>query len=254
LKNHKSRFKNITEFLTEQKKRNIICEEFNAGLAKQFSLWLKVNKKASQNHVVKNISFIKQTIKHAMQGEHLNYDPLAALVVKRDKPKPVVYLSTADLALLETFAFAQDRLGKIRDVFVFCCHTGLSYVDVSRMDASVDVKDGWIKMKRAKTHHPFLVPLSEKAKGLLTKYAGRLPVASNVKMNAYLKEVAEVVGLPQYLTMHVSRKTFGMLMLNKGVPLETVSRMLGHSNTRVTQSSYAQVNEDRIREDMKGMY
>ncbi len=250
---YRSRYRNVVQFLEQSKKTAIICEEFNAAMARQFALWIKVEKKASQNYAIKNIIFVKYVLKFAMQGEYLQYDPLSVFTLKGDKPKKIVWLTKEQLGTLEDWRFAQQRLVRVRDVFVFCCYTGLSYADVSRLDASRDIKDGMIRMNRAKTEEPFVIPLRAKPKEILERYNGALPVLSNVHMNAYLKEIGAIVGLPQHLTVHVSRKTFGMLMLNAGVPMETVSRMLGHASIKVTQTSYAKVNEDRIKADMQGI-
>lgn len=254
VKTYKSRLKNATAFLTYIRRETMLCEEFNQAIALHFVAWLKKYRKASQNHCVKNVLFVRQTIRYALQSQLLYTDPLIGFTIKKEKPKPIIYLTEEQLKKLESYPFVHEVLRRVRDIFVFCCHTGLSYVDVARFDASRDVKDGWIKMSRTKTDEAFLVPLSEKAKAILIAYPKGLPVTTNANINVHLKEIAAVVELPQNLTCHVSRKTFGMLMLNRGVSIENVSRMLGHSSISITEASYAKVTQNGLEKDLHLMF
>lgn len=254
VKNYRSRLKNVTEFLGHIRRDTMLCEEFNQAIALHFVNWLKKHKKAGQNHCIKNIMFVRQSIKYAMQLQLINHDPLESFRMKPDKPKAIVYLSESQLKRLEEYPFVNATLQRVRDVFVFCCHTGLSYSDVARFDYKQHVRDGWIHMERKKTQEAFIVPLSEKAKALMAAYPNGLPVISNVNMNLYLKEIAAVVELPHHLTVHHSRKTFGMLMLNRGVSLEKVSRMLGHTSVRITQASYAKITQEGLEKDLDIMF
>jgi site-specific recombinase XerD len=142
--------------------------------------------------------------------------------------------------------FALKRLELVRDIFVFSCYTGLAYIDVKnlRQKHIRTSFDGnlWVMTKRQKTDVQSNIPLLDVAKQILEKYKGTLPdekvlpILSNQKMNAYLKEIGDLCGIEQNLTFHLARHTFGTTVtLAKGVPIETVSKMLGHTNIKTTQ-------------------
>lgn len=160
--------------------------------------------------------------------------------------------------------FSGNRLNYVKDIFLFSCYTGLAYVDVKKLKRSeiaVGV-DGekWIFTKRQKTDTPSRIPILPVAEELMDKYKDHeqciiqdrlLPVLSNQKMNAYLKEIADVCGINKILTFHIARHTFATTVtLSNGVPIETVSRMLGHKNLRTTQH-YAKILDMKVSEDMK---
>ena len=173
------------------------------------------------------------------------------------------FLDEEELEQLESTKMGNERLERIRDCFVFSCYTGLSYVDVKELNRDNIVKgiDGnhWISTKREKTDKPVKVPLLPKAQEILEKYMqcpemenkeSLLPISSNQKTNAYLKEIADSCDIDKNLTFHVARHTFATtVMLSNGVPIETVSKLLGHSKLSTTQI-YARVVESKISEDI----
>src|SRR5690606_17454522 len=172
-----------------------------------------------------------------------------------------VYLTERELQLLEEMEFTNERLQRVKDCFVFSCYTGLSYVDVKELteDNIVQGIDGryWIYTKRQKTDERVKVPLLPKAIEIIEKYRGTqeregmnrlLPISSNQKINKYLKEIAEMCNISKNITFHVARHTFATtVMLSNGVPIETVSKLLGHSKLTTTQL-YARVVETKISE------
>jgi integrase len=148
----------------------------------------------------------------------------------------------------------------VRDIFIFACFTGLAYVDVRNLrETNVRISfDGnlWIMTKRQKTDVQSNIPLLDVPKQILEKYKGTLPngmvlaVPSNQKMNAYLKEIGDLCGIGKNLTFHLARHTFATTTtLAKGVPIETVSKMLGHTNIKTTQI-YARITDNKISHDM----
>lgn len=156
-----------------------------------------------------------------------------------------------------------ERLEQVRDVFIFSCFSGLAYVDVANLKEDNIRKsfDGnlWIITKRQKTNIDVNVPLLDIPKMILEKYKGKLPsgkvlpIISNQKLNAYLKEIADVCGIKKNLTFHLARHTFATTTtLAKGVPVETVSKMLGHTNIETTQI-YARITNNKISNDMQGL-
>lgn len=152
------------------------------------------------------------------------------------------------------------RLELVRDIFIFSCFTGLAYIDVRNLtpeDIVVMDDKEWVMSKRKKTNIAFNVLLLDLPKAIISKYNhdtyrdGKLfPILSNQKMNSYLKEIADICGISKNLTFHLARHTFATLCLSKGVPMESVSKMLGHTNIRTTQI-YARITNKKIEHDME---
>ena len=157
-----------------------------------------------------------------------------------------------------------ERLAQVRDIFLFCCYTGLAYADIKKLKRSeigigVD-GEAWIFTTRKKTDTSSRIPLLSSALEILDRYKEHpqcdsegtlLPVLSNQKMNAYLKEIADVCGISKTLTFHIARHTFATTVtLSNGVPIETVSKMLGHTNLKTTQH-YAKILDIKVSDDMK---
>ncbi len=159
------------------------------------------------------------------------------------------YLSKEELQQIAEKRFVSERLGQVRDVFLFCCFTGLAYIDVFQLKTShiSNGNDGerWIITNRQKTKTRSAIPLLPTAVEIINKYASNLvclnkgtllPVPSNQKMNEFLKEIADLCGITKKLTSHIARHTFATTVtLSNGVPIESVSKMLGHTNIRTTQ-------------------
>lgn len=156
--------------------------------------------------------------------------------------------------------FEIERLERIRDIFVFSCYTGLAYIDIKNLKKA-HISKGfdnklWINTKRQKTDVQTVVPLLDVAQTILYKYKGLpdgvlLPIPTNQKTNAYLKEIADVCGINKNLTFHLARHTFATtITLSNGVPIETVSKMLGHTDIKTTQI-YARITNEKISSDMK---
>ena len=157
-----------------------------------------------------------------------------------------------------------DRLKLVRDMFVFSCYTGLAYSDVKKL-SSGDITTGidggkWIRIKRTKTKSLSSIPLLPMAEEIIGRYHDHpevkkgecvLPVLSNQKSNAFLKEIALMCGIKKLLTTHLARHTFATTVtLTNGVPIESVSKMLGHKDLRTTQH-YAKIVDRKISDDMK---
>ena len=171
------------------------------------------------------------------------------------------YLTEEELQRILQKKMQCGRLEQVRDIFIFSCFTGLAYIDVQNLTkenirTSFDGKL-WIMTHRHKTQTPVNVPLLKVPQMLLKKYEGTLPdgrllpVLSNQKLNSYLKEIADLCGIEKNITFHLARHTFATTMtLAKGVPIETVSKMLGHTNI-VTTQIYARITNDKIGRDMQ---
>jgi integrase/recombinase XerD len=162
----------------------------------------------------------------------------------------VIFLTTAELKTLEESVLQQKRLSIIQDLFIFCCYTGLAYIEMAHLSKQ-NIQIGfdnvnWIQMKREKTQRQISIPILPKAQEIIEKYATDnnlvFPSISNQKFNSYLKEIADVTGIEKRLTHHIAMKTFAStVLLYNDVPMEIVSELLGHSNMIITQESYGKV-------------
>ena len=189
----------------------------------------------------------------------VNGNPFHMLNLRKTKTERC-YLTLDELERMANREFTSERLERMRDIFLFCCYTGLSYIDVKTLttDNLVRKADGrmWIVTKRTKTEVPVHVPLLEIPLRLIDKYEplrkGKLvfPVYSNQKSNDYLKEIAALCEINKDITFHVARHTFATtITLDNGVPIESVSKMLGHTNVQTTQI-YARITDRKVNNDM----
>lgn len=227
-----------------------------------YEFYLRSVRNCNNNSAVKYIKNFGKIIRICLANGWILTNPFLnykAKVKKVERP----FLNKEELDKITVKTFANIRLEQVRDIFLFCCYTGLSYSDVKKLNRS-EVRTGidggdWIFTKRTKTGTPSSIPLLPVALKLLERYRdhpqcdhiGRLlPVLSNQKMNAYLKEIADLCGINKPLTFHIARHTFATTVtLLNGVPIESVSKMLGHTNIKTTQH-YARILDIKISEDM----
>lgn len=163
------------------------------------------------------------------------------------------YLDEDELAMIESKELTDLTLDRVRDVFVFACYTGLSYSDLARFGKDDIVEVDGVKMvvgDRVKTGKEYMFVLLDPAVRILEKYNYRLPIISNQKYNDYLKLVALACGVEKRISSHWARHTAAMLMLNNGVPIEIVAKVLGHSNIKTTQQSYARIRQKAVAREM----
>ena len=173
-----------------------------------------------------------------------------------------VYLTEEELEKIEKKDFDNSRLERVRDVFLFCCYTGLSHVDAEKLSQDHIQNDinrnEWVNINRSKTGIKSRIKIVSKAKVIMEKYKNDplktpeklLPIPSNQKSNAYLKEIADLCGIEKKLTFHVARHTFATVLLNNGVSLDSVAYQLGHK--RITQTQhYAELLGETVAEEMK---
>lgn len=214
------------------------------------------------NGVLKHLIRLKKMTNLAVKLKWLQADPFQGFKMKRKRVEKD-FLDEWELTAIENKELRLERLRIVRDLFVFSCYTGLSYVDLANLKNENIVRgiDGelWIQTCRQKTLTPVKTPILIKAKEILDRYQKDIraeskgilfPVFSNQKVNSYLKEIADLCGIGKNLTFHVARHTFATTVtLSNGVPIETVSRMLGHNKLSTTQI-YARVLEKKISDDM----
>lgn len=228
-----------------------------------YEFWLKTKRKCNHNSTIKYLTNFKKIIHICVKNGWLLRDPFIGFkMTKHEVDRP--YLSLEELLLMGSKVFVSDRLGQVRDIFLFSCYTGLAYVDVQKLSpeeirAGID-GEKWIFTKRQKTESPSRIPLLPEAVRILSKYENHpiclekncvLPILSNQKMNEYLHEIATICGINKEVTYHTARHTFATtITLNNGVPIETVSKMLGHRNLKTTQH-YAKILDTKVSDDMK---
>jgi integrase len=239
------------------KKNDVLLSKITLKFLDDLDFYLKSNKNQKQITVNKCIQRVRRVVKLAIAEGYLETDPFILYKPKR-YVKEIVYLDVAELQKLEKVSLAQERLIQVRDMFIFCCYTGLAYQEMNDLKNKHIVKgfDGntWIKMVRRKTKTPISVPLLPKAEEILHKYNNLdiiLPVISNQKFNSYIKEIAVLAGIDKKITHHIARKTFATtILLYNDVPMEIVSDLLGHSKLDVTQRHYAKVVQRKVGEHM----
>jgi integrase len=227
----------------------------------EFERFARTSWSCGNNAALKHIERIRNVVKTAVVNNWLIKDPFLGFKGKQEKSHRT-FLTNDELLAIQTKELHVERLERIRDVFVFCCYTGLAHVDVANLTignivVGIDGKK-WIYTFRQKTNTKSNVPLLPVALEILKRYqpgnatadSSVLPVITNIKTNAYLKEIATICGISKNLTFHMARHTFATTVtLTNGVPLETVSRMLGHTKITTTQI-YAKVLESKVSEDM----
>jgi len=274
LKNYHTTSKYCKLFLQEKyKRKDILLCELNYKFIADFEIWLKTKrpekkhfKPCGHNGAMKHIERLNKMIHLAMKLDWIEKDPFIKFdshIIRNDRE----FLTQEELERIEQKEFAVQRLHLIKDLFIFSCYTGASYQDVMNLTLeSVTLgMDGmkWIYYKRWKIRNKVFttvkVPLLPPALMIINKYkhhAGAiasgslLPTISNQKLNAYLKEIADLCGITKNVTFHVARHTFATTVtLTNGIPVETVSSMLGHASLQTTQI-YAKVVEEKVSHEM----
>ena len=241
---------------------DIPIREITPMFITDFELYLRTACKCGYNTAAKFLLFLKSIIIVARNNGILTKDPFANYKIQMKKVDRG-YLTEDEIKIILKKKMVSERLEHVRDLFIFSSFTGLAYSDVANLREENIRKsfDGklWIMTKRQKTNTDVNVPLLDIPKMILKKYKGKLPngkilpVISNQKLNAYLKEIADICGIKKNLTFHLARHTFATTTtLAKGVPIETVSKMLGHTNIETTQI-YARITNSKIGNDMQGL-
>lgn len=202
-----------------------------------FKYHLINNVKLKESTLCTYLTKAKSIFVYAIRNEYISKNPFDNLRIKRGVVD-IVPLTKEELMRIASKDFGIKRLNQVRDLFLFAANTALSYSDLAMIckeDIQVDGDVRYIKKQRVKTGVTFVIPLNATAIGILEKYDYRLPIISNQKYNAYLQEIACICGITKTLTSHIARHTAATLMLNSGIPIDVVAKVLGHSNTRMTQ-------------------
>ncbi|MBB6128597.1 site-specific integrase [Mucilaginibacter lappiensis] len=241
---------------------DIPVTRINFAFLNDFEYYLRSVRKCGNNSAIKYIKNLGKIVRICLGNGWLTVNPYLNYKPKQKAVHREV-LTKEELQRLTKKKFSVERLSTVRDMFVFCCYTGLAYVDVHKLKRSELVKgidgDLWIYTSRQKTDTLSRIPVLPVALSIIHAYEDHphcvvkdtlLPVMSNQKMNAYLKEIADLCKIKKSLTFHIARHTFATTVtLNNGVPIESVAKMMGHTSIKTTQI-YAKVMDHKISEDM----
>ena len=247
----------VKEYMLQKYERNdIYLRELNLNFIQSFHTFLKIDKGMKQNSATKYLKQLKKIINIAVANSYMTFNPFATYKIERE-PVEIDFLDEEELRRIINFDTPIPRFEKARDMFLFGCFTGLSYIDIKTLAHEHLEKDNagriWIKKRRVKTGVLSRIPLLPIAKLILDKYKGGdklLPIQDSADINKYLKDIAILCNINKRITFHTSRHTFASTVtLANNISIEVVSKMLGHTNTRMT-NHYAKLIDRCIGEQM----
>ncbi|PZU77974.1 MAG: recombinase [Chryseobacterium sp.] len=263
LTRYKTCISHVTAFLKfKYKLTDIDIKKIDYAFLNDFEFYLKTEKSCNNNSAVKYLKNFGKIIRICLANGWIEKDPYLNYHSKFDEVTRM-FLNEEEIDIVFKKDFRNERLSLVRDIFLFSCFTGLAYIDTQKLTHQniTTGLDGsqWIYTKRQKTKTTSNIPILKQAEQIIKKYENHpaclytnrlLPVLSNQKMNAYLKEIADLCGLNKELTYHVARHTFATTVtLSNGVSIESVSKMLGHKSIKTTQH-YAKILDKKVSEEM----
>jgi site-specific recombinase XerD len=245
------------------KLRDIPLKNLNHQFISEFENYLKIVHKNGSNTVGKNITNLRTIVNMALDMDWMDKNPFRNYRSKKIEPERT-FLTRDEVKTIANAVMPSEHLETIKDCILFQIYTGLSYIDMKNLKIENVVRgiDGlpWIEVKRQKTKTRTSLPILPIAQIIIGKYShhtirlqeGRiLPVTSNQKMNKQIKTIMRICNIQKRITSHSFRRTFATtITLSNGVPLETVSKMLGHADLKTT-STYAKVVDSKISTDMR---
>ena len=247
----------LREFVQQKYKReDLYLRELNLNFIQSFHSFLRIDKGMAQNSSTKHLKLLKKIINLSVANSYMAFNPFSTYKVERE-PVDIDFLDEEELRKIINFDTPLPRLERAKDMFLFGCFTGLSYIDIKTLAPEHFEKDSagriWIKKRRVKTGVLSRIPLLPIAKLILDKYKGGeklLPIQDPADINKYLKDIAILCGINKRICFHTSRHTFAStITLANNISLEVVSKMLGHTNTRMT-AHYAKLIDKCIGEQM----
>ncbi len=270
-----SHYKTTQKYLLAYLKKQYKCDDYrlsqlNHQFVVGFVTYLRKlhpihhHGRLSNNGTMKHIQRLRKMVRMAVNNEWLEKYPFQKFKIRMEK-KEREFLTLGELREIQDYQTKIERLRIVKDLFVFSCYTGIAYIDIMNLteDNLILGIDGkhWISTKRQKTKNSFKLPLMGPALSIIKRYQYHpkrqmdklFPGISNQKLNSYLKEIADACHIRKHITFHMARHTFATtITLSNGVPIETVSKILGHSELATTQI-YARVLDRKISEDMSGL-
>ena len=251
------------EFLQKSyQKEDCYLDEVTNQFIEDFEFFLKTVRRCCHNTTSKYLMNFKKIVRIALAKGWMKKDPFAQIRFHLD-PVEREFLEKQELKAMLNKAISIPRLAQVRDIFCFCCLTGLAFTDVQQLKEEHLVADIhgkiWIRKARQKTKNMCNIPLLDEAQKIIDRYRDHpycqthgvlLPVCSNQKMNSYLKELSDICGIRKNLSTHCARHTFATLTLASGATIDNVAKMLGHANVNMTRR-YAKVLDSSIMRDMQ---
>jgi integrase len=253
----------LTAFLQSKGKHDLTLKELRINFIDEFNTFMKLHYGNDQNTTCKHLKNLKTYLKYAVAMDWLSKSPFTEFKVSyKAKEKP--YLSLEELHRLENKSFDIYRIQLVKDLFLIQCYTGLSFADLAGLNGG-NVTSGidgnlWVIKNRLKTDVRSAIPLLPRALELIVKYnpdfrvaidKQLLPMYNIQRYNAYLKEIADLCGITKVLSSHAGRRTFASTVaLSNGISIESISQMLGHTSTKITQQ-YAKVNDMKVAVEME---
>lgn len=241
--------KYLADFLrTKQNKQDILLTDLTPAIIEQFFVYM--NSLMDVNTAIHKMKLMKKILRIAQEEGYIQAMPFKLKLVS----KPLQYdpLTVEEIRVIRNKEFSSPRMQHVRDLFVFACYTGLAFTDLSHLsksDMKIDENGSeWIIKSRQKTKIVSHIPLLPIAKEIWEKYDYHLPTLSNQKYNSYLGEIADVCGIQKHLHSHLARHTFATILLNSGVDMVSVSKILGHSNSKITEKTYAKMMPETIKQ------
>lgn len=250
----------VAEFIKyKYRKSDLKLKQLDLKFIQNLEFYWKTEKYLRQATIYRSMQRLKKIIQFAIDENYLQSNPFSLYKNKKYKGT-IVYLTEPELNKLMNHEFTQKRLKQVKDMFVFCCYTGLAYKEMANLRTH-HISTGfdgnlWINMIRQKTEQPIAIPLLPQAEIIIDKYKQVdsdvvLPSISNQKFNSYLKEIGVLVGIPKNMSHHLARRTFATtILLYNDIPMEIVSELLGHSKMSITQDSYAKVVQHKLSSQM----
>ena len=247
----------LKKFVQQKYKReDLYLRELNLNFIQSFHTFLRIDKGMAQNSSTKHLKLLKKIVNLAVANSYMATNPFITYKIERE-PVEIDFLDEEELRKIINFDTPLPRLERAKDMFLFGCFTGLSYIDIKTLAPEHFEKDNtgriWIKKRRVKTGVLSRIPLLPIAKLILDKYKGGeklLPIQDPADINKYLKDIAILCDIKKRITFHTSRHTFASTVtLANNISLEVVSKMLGHTNTRMT-NHYAKLIDKCIGEQM----
>ena len=263
IKRYRTSYNHVENFIKHKfKRKDLPLYEITPKFISDLEFYLKTVRKCCHNSAVKYMKNFKKIVRIALANGWMKADPFINVTYHLDDVD-MDFLDENELHTLLYKEFKIERIQQVKDVYLFCCFTGLAFIDVKTLRyTDIETKGDtiWIKKRRQKTKNWCHIPLLPLAVQLIDKYSSHpycvrtncvLPVFSNQKMNAYLKEIADLTGIKKNLSTHTARHTFATTVtLANQISIEVVSKMLGHSSINMTKK-YARVVDDLIHRDMQ---
>jgi integrase/recombinase XerD len=254
----------VQDFLKAEFKINDIpLKKLNRVFIDDLELYLRAQRSMKTVSINKIIQMLKSIVRYSLERGWIDRDPFLGHKSKSVQTE-ILFLTQEQITKLETTILSQERLNRVKELFLFSIYTGLHYADAMSLTTSnlVNGIDGnlWIDYVRGKTGKRIQIPLLNKAQALLAKFEKQglkndyiLPRITNQKVNSYLKEIGDILQIEIPLTHKIARKTFGSILLYHNIPIKVVSELMGHSSTLITERHYAKLDTRKLGEAINSL-